>query len=66
MHFSHEDILSETRHTFGASTEASAPLLGFVFKMLSLHPHVQERVYAELSDIFQGRDRLVTVDDLRR
>lgn len=62
--FTRQEMTDECMTIFGTAVETSVTALTFVFKMLSIRPDVQERVFAELIDVFGGSDRLVANEDL--
>ena len=66
MEFSHQEIKDECKTIYGTAVETSVTALSFVFKMLSIRPDIQENVYQEVCNVFQGSDRLVTSEDLPR
>ncbi|XP_034245655.1 cytochrome P450 4c21-like [Thrips palmi] len=66
MDLTEDEILTATKTMFGTAIDSPVIVLGFVFKILSIRPDVQERVYAEINEITQGSDRPLTIDDLPR
>ncbi|XP_034238367.1 cytochrome P450 4c21-like [Thrips palmi] len=61
-----EDVLDEFKTFFAAGVDTTAATIIWLLKALSLHPDIQDKVYAEIQTVFQGSDRRVTPSDLNR
>ncbi|KAG7299556.1 hypothetical protein JYU34_016517 [Plutella xylostella] len=49
-----------------AGTDTSAVAIGYTLKLLGKYPHIQEKVYQELLDVFEGSDRPLIKEDLMK
>lgn len=61
---SDKEIRAETDTILFAGHDTSATNIAWTLHLLGNHPEIQERVYAELDNIFQGSDRKTEPDDL--
>ncbi|XP_034235918.1 probable cytochrome P450 4ac1 [Thrips palmi] len=61
---SEEAIQDEVKNFFIAAADTSATVLGWAFKILSLLPEVQERLHAEICDVFGDSERDVSIEDI--
>ncbi|XP_049880451.1 cytochrome P450 4C1-like [Pectinophora gossypiella] len=64
--FNDKDIREEVDTMLVAGQDTSALVLQYIFLTLGSYPKVQEKVYEEMSKIFEDSDRDVTKDDLCR
>ncbi|XP_060801099.1 cytochrome P450 4C1 [Amyelois transitella] len=49
-----------------AGTDTSAVAIGYTLKLLSMYPHIQDKVYEELYEIYGDSDRPLIKDDICR
>ncbi|KAI5630976.1 cytochrome p450 domain-containing protein [Phthorimaea operculella] len=63
--YSDQELREEALSVSVAGVDTSAVTAGFVTLMLARHPYVQDKLYAELSEVFE-KDELVTTDHLPR
>ncbi|XP_049865740.1 cytochrome P450 4C1-like isoform X2 [Pectinophora gossypiella] len=64
--YSDEELRDELMVLLVASIGTSAAGVGFTLIMLARHPEVQDKLYAELNEVFEGTCRSVTPEDLSR
>ena len=61
-----EEIRAEAKSVVLPAIETVSPTLAYALKLLSILPEVQLRAQSEVDDVFQGTDRRVSSEDLRR
>ncbi|XP_026729977.1 cytochrome P450 4d8-like [Trichoplusia ni] len=64
--FNNTELREETVVLFTAGTDTSTLGSSFTCVLLARHPHIQEKVYQELKEVFGDTDRAVTAEDLPR
>ena len=64
LDMSDEDIADEVATVASAAVDTVASTLNSIFKMLSLYPDLQQRVYEEVCVVLQDESRPITVADL--
>ena len=64
--FTEQEIIDESKTLIAASLETSVTEMSFTFKMLSIFPEIQDRVMAEVDQVFGDSDRHITPEDLPR
>ncbi|XP_034245161.1 probable cytochrome P450 4ac1 [Thrips palmi] len=57
-----DDVVDDLKTFFGANVETTVATVSWALKLLSMHPEVQERLFAEVTAVLGDRD--VTVEDL--
>ncbi|XP_063388700.1 cytochrome P450 4g15-like [Cydia fagiglandana] len=62
---SHEELVKQWFTLFTASQEATAKITSYALLMMAYHPECQEKVYAEIKEVFEDNIRDVTEDDLK-
>ncbi|XP_038210557.1 cytochrome P450 4C1-like [Zerene cesonia] len=63
--FSMKDIREDLLLLLFAGTDTSAVAICNTLKLLAKYPKIQEKVYAELEEVFGDSDRLLVKDDLK-
>ena len=64
--FSNENVMDEIYTAFGAGPDTAGSSLMSTLLMLAIHQDIQEKVVAELREIFDTPDTPVTYDDIVR
>ncbi|XP_061722519.1 cytochrome P450 4C1-like [Cydia pomonella] len=62
----YDEMLKQIFTIFTTSQETSANIASFLLLMMAYHPESQEKLYAEIKEIFGGEDRHVTDEDVKR
>lgn len=61
--FDEKELIEEIDTAFVGGTDTTTVALTATFIMLAIHPEVQEKVVAELHEIFESPDEPITMDD---
>ncbi|XP_063389162.1 cytochrome P450 4c3-like [Cydia fagiglandana] len=64
--YSDEELREEILTLIIGSTDSTASTIGYALDLLAKYPHVQDKVHAELDEVFGDSDRLLQKEDLMR
>lgn len=64
-HLEEDEILAHVLAMFGETFETSANALLFVLYELALHPHVQDRIYNEIIEMYEHKEEEITYSKLQ-
>lgn len=63
---SYDDVFGEVATILLAGNDTSANTVGYIILLLAIYPHIQEKVYSEINQLFPGDDFELTLDDLQQ